>query len=82
MMFTPKGWSVRRRQRRICARKASASMPPPPIRPIPPALETAAAKGAVAMLAMPPWIRGNSVPKSSFKFIVSLTRIRAQTRAE
>ena len=54
MMFTPKGLSVRVRHLRMFSRKVSALMPPAPMRPMAPALETAAANSPVAMLAMPP----------------------------
>ena len=70
MMFTPKGLSVRVRHLRIFSRKVSALMPPAPMRPMAPALETAAANSPVAMLAMPPWMMGNSVPRISFNFMV------------
>ena len=67
--LTPKGLSVAVLAARISARRASASSPPPATRPRAPALDTAAAKAPVAMLAMPPWMMGNSVPSSSFNFI-------------
>ena len=75
MMFTPKGLLVRALHRRMCSRRVSAFMPPAPIRPRAPALDTAAANSPVAMLAMPPWIRGNSVPSSSFNFIFASPRL-------
>ena len=68
--FTPKGLSVLSLAVRISRRRASASMPPEPTRPMAPALETAAAKAPVAMLAMPPWIKGNSVPRISLSFFM------------
>ena len=53
--FTPKGLSVRALQIRISSRSSSGvRMPPVPITPSAPALEAAAAKAPVAMLAMPP----------------------------
>lgn len=58
MMFTPKGLSVSARQRRMFSRRESASMPPEPISPSSPALEQAAANSPVAILAMPPCIKG------------------------
>ena len=54
MMFTPKGLSVRERHLRMCSRNYSGLMPPAPMRPSAPALETAAANAPVAILAMPP----------------------------
>src|SRR5699024_10145842 len=68
MMFTPKGLSVRERQRRMLSWNTSGGMPPAPMRPRAPALDTAAANSAVAMLAIPPWIKGNSIPSHSFSF--------------
>ena len=52
--LTPKGLSVAARAVWISLRRESASIPPEPIRPRAPALETAAAKAPVATLAMPP----------------------------
>ena len=52
--LTPKGLSVRALQRRMFSRRLSAFMPPEPMRPRAPALDTAAANSPVAMLAMPP----------------------------
>ena len=80
MMFTPKGLLVRALHRRMCSRRVSAFMPPAPIRPRAPALDTAAANSPVAMLAMPPWIRGNSVPSSSFSFIICVSSPSAPSR--
>ena len=82
MMFTPKGFSVRDLQVRMCSRSSSAVMPPAPMRPSAPALDTAAANSPVAMLAMPPWIMGNSVPRISFSFIVSLLYQRSSAPAQ
>ena len=69
--LTPKGLSVAALAMRISLRRVSASMPPEPIRPSAPALETAAANAPVAMLAMPPWMIGNSVPRSSLIFMLN-----------
>ena len=69
--FTPKGLSVRSRQMRICSRSWSAvRIPPAAMMPRAPALEQAAAKAPSAMLAMPPWMMGSSVPSSSFSFFI------------
>ena len=68
--LTPKGLSVSVLHLRISARSCSVFMPPQPIRPMAPALEQAAANSAVAMLAMPPWMIGNSIPSSSLSFFI------------
>ena len=80
--LTPKGLSVRLLQMRISFRSMSASfMWPVAMTPRAPALEQAAANSPVAMLAMPPWMMGNSVPRISFSFfIVDLTQIRSARR--
>ena len=70
MMLTPKGWSVSARQWRMFSLRASASIPPEPIRPSAPALEQAAANSPVAILAIPPWIMGYFVPKISLSSFI------------
>lgn len=72
MMLTPKGLSVNSRQRRICCSSWAVVIPPLPMRPRAPALDTAAANSPVAMLAIPPWIKGNSVPSMSVQSHTSL----------
>ena len=80
--FTPKGLSVRLLQMRICLRSRSASsIPPVAMTPSAPALEQAAANSPVAMLAMPPWIMGNSVPSSSLSFFIVLLLYRKEAQA-
>ena len=64
MMFTPKGLEVISRHLRMLSRSISAFIPPAPMRPSPPAFETAEASWAVAILAIPPWMSGYLVPKS------------------
>ena len=54
-------------------------MPPEATMPSAPALEHAAANAPVAILAIPPCIRGNSVPKSSLSFMSVLSMPRAGT---
>ena len=65
MMFTPKGLSVMALHCRICSRTNCAGAAPAPMMPKPPASDTAAARRHSAIHAMPPWIRGYSVPRSS-----------------
>ena len=79
--FTPKGFSVSARARRISLRTRSASQAPVAIIPKAPALEQAAANSPVAMFAMPPWIMGNSVPSSSFNFFTLVLSSRKLNQA-
>ncbi len=72
MTLTPKGRSVRLRQISISLFSRWASQPPEPMTPSAPALETAAANAPVAILAIPPWMMGNSTPKNSFSFIFAI----------
>ena len=65
MIFTPNGLSVSSFALRISSRTTSAGALAPPIKPRPPALETAAARLCSATQAIPPWIIGCSIPKSS-----------------
>ena len=71
--FTPKGLSVKVFALRISSRTHSAVRPPQAMMPAPPALETAEAKQASLVQAMPPWIMGYLMPKSSviLVFIIS-----------
>src|SRR5690554_2704619 len=72
IIFTPKGLSVSSRQRRISPLTHSASQPPAEMSPKPPAFATAAARRASAILAIPPWISGYFIPKSSQMFFINL----------
>ena len=76
--LTPKGLSVSSLHFLISLFKRSASQPPEPIIPSPPAFETAAASSAKEMFAIPPWIIGyfifNKVVKDIFlsSFIIEV----------
>ena len=75
MILTPNGLSVNSLHLRICSRSVSAFMLPAAIKPKPPALDTAAANSPVAILAIPPCIKGYFVPKRSANFIDTSTNL-------
>ena len=70
IILTPKGWFVNFLHAWISAFNILAFIPPAPIKPSPPALETLAAKAPVAILAIPPWIIGYLIFNNSFNFIL------------
>ena len=63
--LTPKGFSVRSRHSRIWSRTQSGPAFIAEMMPRPPASETAAARLASAIHAMPPWKMGFSMPTRS-----------------
>ena len=67
--LTPKGLSVRDFALRTSSRVHSTVRPPLPMIPAPPALETAAASTASLVHAIPPWITGYFIPKSSVNLV-------------
>ena len=69
MMFTPKGLSVIVRHLRISSRTQSAPAFIAEMMPRPPALETALAREASAIHAMPPWMIGCRIPSSFVSFV-------------
>src|SRR2546428_10630262 len=87
--FTPNGWSVISRQRRISLASSSGVFwVRPVISPRPPALETAAASSAKPTKCMPPWMMGWRMPKSSVMrvfiafFLSPGFHVRAQVHLE
>ena len=66
MTLTPNGRFVSVRQRRISSRVYSVVRPPVEMIPAPPAFETAAARFASEIHAIPPCRMGTSMPNSSF----------------
>ena len=54
MILTPKGLSVKLRQISIFFFNVAVSIPPAPIKPSAPALDTLAANSPVAIFAIPP----------------------------
>ena len=67
--FTPKGLSVSFFAAWICSLTQDAGAPPAPIMPRPPALDTALASSWVATQAIPPWMTGYSIPRSSVTLV-------------
>ena len=66
MKPTPNGYCVRLRTDLICSRNQSGLLPAvPPMRPNPPASETAAANSAVAVPAIGALMIGCSMPNKS-----------------
>ena len=84
MMFTPKGLSVSSRHLRISFRTASVPKFIDEMRPRPPASETAAARRASAIHAMPPWNRGWRMPSISqiLLFIIDIIWFQYSVRAD